>query len=159
MFFAEDRQLPRLHWKLLMGLLLGAGPPCSVGRIDVDVWNCADIATVNHALVQDHVTARFQNLTCPDWTTVVVHDADDKRELRIEALPAPDNVEEEQSPLFLDSVRFDAGRGATIVFAVDVSIFHSDSKTTQPWQGGHDQVRVCVKAQERRKTCAAFYKQ
>lgn len=142
MLYAEGKPLPHLFWKLPVGLfLLTAAPPGSVSGLDVDVWTCADIHKVNRALLQDHVTARFRNLTCTDSTTVVAYEADEERELRIEALLAPGDLEEGQlPPLFLDGIRFDVGQGAGVIFAADVFIFRSASNAVQSWRGGHGQV-------------------
>lgn len=107
---------------LLLRLLVVA-PPRSAAGLDVDVLTCLDLRNVNAALVQYHVTARVaSNLVCEEWTTIVVHE-DEERQLRIESLLPAD---QEELPLLTpESVRFDVGRGAAVTFAADVRIMGS----------------------------------
>lgn len=119
---------------LVLGLLLVA-PPRSTG-LDVDVLTCADLHKVNAALVEDHVTARMaSHLVCEEWTTIVVHE-DEERQLRIEPLLPAD---QDEAPLLtLESVPFDVGPGAAVTFAADVRIVRSAYRRKQ---GGFVQVR------------------
>lgn len=94
----------------------------SVSGLDLDILTCADVQSINTALVQDHVTARFADLRCEEWQTVVAHEMDEERELRIESLP---DDEGQQQHLYLKSVRFDIGRGMAVTFATDVHISRS----------------------------------
>lgn len=94
----------------------------SVSGLDIDVLTCADIQNVTAALVEDHVTARFADLQCEEWQTVVAHEMDEERELRIESLP---DEQGQQQHLHLKSVRFDIGRGVVVTFASDVHISRS----------------------------------
>lgn len=102
--------------------LLAVLPRSSVSGLDMDVLTCADVKNVTAALVQDHITARFANIRCEEWKTVVAHEMDEERELRIESLP---DEEGQQQHLYLESVRFDIGRGVAVTFATDVHLSRS----------------------------------
>lgn len=98
----------------------------------MDVLTCGDIQEVNTALYQDHVVARFAHLSCDDWVTVVVHEVDEERQLRIEALHAGGRQ------LQLEGIRFDVGPDAAVTFATDVRITKS---AHHPLNAGYLQVR------------------
>lgn len=120
MVFTTTQGLLMSLFKLLG--LLAVVSRSSVSGLDVDILTCADVQNINAALVQDHITARFADLWCEEWQTVVVHEMDEERELRIESLP---DKEGQQQELTLKSVRFDIGRGVAVTFASDVHISRS----------------------------------
>eukprot|EP00903_Cladosiphon_okamuranus_P006667 g6509.t1 len=115
----------------LLGLLAVVSRS-SVSGLDIDIFTCTDVQNVTAALVKDHVTARFADLWCEEWQTVVAHEMDEERELRIESLP---DDEGQQQELTLKGVRFDIGRGVAVTFASDVHISRS-SYHPQDTDGG-----------------------
>lgn len=114
----------------LLGLLAAVSRSSSVSGLDIDVLTCADVQSVTAALVHDHITARFANLWCEDWQTIVAHEMDEERELRIESLP---DEKEQGQHLYLKSVRFDIGRGVAVTFASDVRISRSAHHPQVGW--------------------------
>lgn len=102
----------------------------SVSGLEIDVLTCADVQNITAALVEDHITARFADLQCDEWQTVVAHEMDEERELRIERLPDEDA---QQQHLYLKSVRFDIGRGMAVTFASDVHISRSAHHPQVRW--------------------------
>lgn len=130
--FTYNMLSPSSTFKLMLGLLLTIAPLAHVWGLNMDVLTCADIQEVNAALYQDHVVARFADLSCDDWVTVVVHEVDEERQLRIESLHAGGGQ------LQLANVRFDVGHDVEVTFATDVRITRS---AHHPFHASYVQVR------------------